>query len=152
MLIWNMKPDRWPAGAPQRIVPGTNRKELYPLYGIDESGEHHSEWAFTDIDACPSKSFIVENREDPEFSRYFDWAVAKRPEFELFNVKKDPSNLTNLYGVKKYKKHQETLLNVLKSELEKFKDPRITGSEPEIFDSYPRYSPMRQFPKPEEGK
>jgi N-sulfoglucosamine sulfohydrolase len=23
LLVWNMKPERWPAGAPQRIKPGT---------------------------------------------------------------------------------------------------------------------------------
>jgi N-sulfoglucosamine sulfohydrolase len=57
LLIWNMKPDRWPAGAPQRIKPGTDN-ELLPMYGIDEKGVHHSEWAFTDIDAAPSKSFM----------------------------------------------------------------------------------------------
>lgn len=62
LLIWNMKPDRWPAGAPQRINPD-NENELLPLYGIDEEGEHHSDWAFTDVDAAPTKSYLVENRE-----------------------------------------------------------------------------------------
>jgi len=35
LLVWNMKPDRWPAGAPQRIKPGIEN-ELFPMYGIDE--------------------------------------------------------------------------------------------------------------------
>ena len=30
LLIWNLKPERWPAGAPQRIKPGTE-DELLPL-------------------------------------------------------------------------------------------------------------------------
>ena len=63
LFVWNMKPERWPAGAPQRIVRGTT-DDLWPMYGIDEDGVHHSDWAFTDIDAAPTKSYIVENRED----------------------------------------------------------------------------------------
>ena len=43
---------------------------------------------------------------------------------------------------------EEELKNVLLTELEKSQDPRIVGPEKEIFDSYIRYSPMREFPKP----
>jgi len=31
----------------------------------------------------------------------------------------------------------------------KSKDPRMVDPDKEIFDSYIRYSPMREFPKPE---
>ena len=37
----------------------------------------------------------------------------------------------------------------LLDELKKSEDPRIVGPDPEVFDSYLRYSPMRYFPKPE---
>ena len=49
LLVWNLKPERWPAGAPQRLDTENNNK-LLPMYGIDENGIHHSEWAFTDIE------------------------------------------------------------------------------------------------------
>ncbi len=148
LLIWNMKPERWPAGAPQRIVKGTEN-ELWPVYGIDEDGIHHSEWAFTDIDASPTKSFIVENMEDEEVSNYFHLAVDKRPEFEFFNIKEDPYCLNNLTGEENYSAIEEEMKAVLLSELKKSEDPRIVGPDKEIFDSYIRYSPMREFPKPE---
>jgi uncharacterized sulfatase len=149
LLIWNLNPERWPAGAPQRLKPGTEG-ELFPLYGIDEKGVHHSEWAFTDIDAAPSKSYIIENWQDVGIKTFFDLAHNKRPEFELFDIKKDPYNLTNLSGIIEFKTVEEELKQKLRAELEESKDPRITGTDKEVFDSYIRYSPIREFPAPEE--
>lgn len=149
LLVWNMKPDRWPAGAPQRINPGTEN-ELLPMYGIDENGVHHSDWAFTDIDAAPTKSFIIENRQDETVRPYFDQAHAKRPEFELFDIKNDPFNLTNLAGNPEFDEIEQELKQALLAELKKSEDPRVVGPDKEVFDSYIRYSPMREFPKPEE--
>ncbi len=148
LLIWNMKPERWPAGAPQRIRPGTEN-EFFPMYGIDENGNHRSDWAFTDIDAAPTKSFIVENMDDPGIRPYFDWAHAKRPDFELFNIKQDPYNLTNLYDNPAYAVVQNEMKEILMQELQKSEDPRLVGPDKDVFDSYIRYSPMREFPKPE---
>ncbi|HKJ78854.1 MAG TPA: sulfatase-like hydrolase/transferase, partial [Prolixibacteraceae bacterium] len=151
LMVWNMKPERWPAGAPQRIVKGTT-DELWPMYGIDEDGKHHSEWAFTDIDAAPTKSFIIENRNDEDVSRYFDLAHAKRPEWEMFNVKNDPYCLNNLAGDETYADLEKQLRDVLLQELTETEDPRVVGADKEVFDSYKRYSPMREFPKPESPK
>jgi N-sulfoglucosamine sulfohydrolase len=149
LLIWNMKPERWPAGAPQRIKPGTEN-ELLPMYGIDENGVHHSEWAFTDIDACPTKSFIIENWQVDSIRPYFDWAHAKRPEFELFDIKNDPYCLNNLIGESDYNEIEKEMKEVLLQELVKSRDPRVVGPDKEVFDSYIRYSPMREFPAPTE--
>ena len=146
LLIRNIKPERWPAGAPQRLVPGTD--ELYPVYGIDEDGVHHSDWAFTDIDAAPTKSFIIENRESETMQAYFEGALAKRPEYELFNIIKDPYCLNNLSGKANYLEVEQEMKQVLNAELERSRDPRVVGPDTEIFDSYIRYSPMREFPKP----
>ena len=148
LYIWNIKPERWPAGAPQRIKPGTT-DELLPMYGIDENGVHHSDWAFTDIDAAPTKSFIIEHHEDPDIKPYFDWALAKRPEVEFFDIKNDPYCLTNLAGNQDFADIEKEMKEALMNELKKSKDPRLVGPDKEIFDSYVRYSPMREFPKPE---
>jgi uncharacterized sulfatase len=147
LLIWNMKPERWPAGAPQRMVAGTT-DELWPMYGIDEDGIHHSQWAFTDIDAAPTKSFIIENREEKNIRPFFDWSVAKRPEFEFFHVKEDPYCLVNLSGDPSYSEMEEEMKNALVNTLKKTGDPRMVGPDKEVFDSYIRYSPMREFPDP----
>lgn len=147
LLIWNLKPDRWPAGAPQRLKPGTT-DELYPLYGINEQGQHISAWAFTDIDGSPSKAFLVENHADEAIRPYFQWAVALRPEFELFDARNDPDCLSNLAGHPAYRSLEDEMKKKLLEELKLSKDPRITGPDKEVFDSYLRYSPMREFPDP----
>ena len=151
LFIWNMKPERWPAGAPQRIVEGTT-DEFWPLYGIDEEGVHHSQWAFTDIDAAPTKSFIIENHEDDNIQHFFDWAVAKRPEFEFFNLNDDPYCLVNLAGDPAYSEIEKEMKGALTAKLKESGDPRVVGPDREVFDSYIRYSPMREFPDPNRFK
>jgi uncharacterized sulfatase len=147
LLIWNMKPERWPAGAPRSIIPGTEN-ELSPMYGIDATGKHNPEQAFTDIDAAPSKSLIVENHDNEQLKPWFEWSVARRPEFELFDINKDPFNLKNLAGDPAFKIIENELKAALIAELKQSGDPRVVGPDPEIFDSYVRYSPIRDFPKP----
>ena len=148
LLIWNMKPERWPAGAPQVYDPETPDM-LLPKYGIGEDGKYTKGWAFTDIGYTPTKAYLIENRELPGIRPYFDLATALRPEFELYHVKEDEACLLNLYGNKKYRRIQKKMKKALLAELEKSGDPRIVGPDKEIFDSYIRYSPMRKFPPPD---
>ncbi len=149
LLIWNLRPERWPAGAPQRLKPGTE-DELYPMYGIDAQGKQHSEWAFTDIDASPTKAYIIENHEDKAINPYFQWAHALRPEFEFFDTESDPFCLSNLSGNPDFQEVEKEMKRVLLEELKVSKDTRIVGPDTEIFDSYLRYSHMREFPNPDE--
>ncbi len=145
LLVWNLKPERWPAGAPQAL---DKKGELLPMFGIDEKGRHHSDWAFTDIDAAPTKSFIIENWQEENIKPYFEWTHAKRQEWEFFDVQNDPYCLNNLAGKTEVASVENEMRIALVSELEKSGDPRIIGPDKEIFDSYIRYSPIRDFPKP----
>lgn len=147
LFIWNMKPDRWPAGAPQAIDKKTGR--IYPMYGIDKEGVHHSDWAFTDVDAAISKSYIIEKHQSVSTHPYFDLAFAKRPEFELYNVVSDPDCLHNLSGDIAYQRIENEMKNELMKELEKSSDPRVTGPNKDLFDTYIRYGSVREFPKPD---
>jgi uncharacterized sulfatase len=88
---------------------------------------------------------------DEKVKPYFDLALAKRPEYELFNIVTDPFCLNNLVGNSKYSKVEKEMKKVLMEELRKSEDPRVVGPDTEIFDSYIRYSPMREFPKPDEN-
>jgi len=151
LFIWNAKPERWPAGAPQRLKDGTEN-ELYPMYGIDESGKHISEWAFTDIDASPSKSFIVENHDNEIYKSFFDLTTGRRPEFELYQVNMDPGCLNNLSGIPAYIQIEEEMKTALFEELIISGDPRYVGPDKDIFETYIRYSPIRTFPEPDWAK
>jgi N-sulfoglucosamine sulfohydrolase len=148
LLVWNMKPNLWPSGDPQSIKPGTT-DELLPMYGIDENGKHHSDWAFTDIDAAPTKSFIIEHMNEDIIKPFFDLAHAKRPEFEFFNIKDDPFCLNNISGKEEFAETETEMKSALMEELKTSEDPRVVGPDKEIFDSYVRYSPIREFPIPE---
>lgn len=147
LFIWNMKPERYPAGAPQSYS-DESKTRLNPMYGINEEGVHISDQAFTDIDACPTKSFLVENYQNKIIGSYFELATGLRPEYELYNIKIDPSCLINLYKKSEYAGIGKEMHTALMKELVRTEDPRVTGPEKDIFDTYPRYSPMRYFPKP----
>lgn len=147
LLIWNVRPERWPAGAPQMMDKNTG--ELYPMYGIGEDGTFHPDRAFTDVDDAPSKTFLIEHYKDSAIQPYFDLAFGKRPEFELYHIGNDPFCLDNLIGKKDYAAIEKELRQALIKELKRSEDPRTVGPDKEIFDSYIRYSPIREFPKPD---
>jgi len=148
LYIWNIRPKRWPAGAPQKFDP-KDTTSLLPLYGLDTDGTYIPGAAFMDVDDCPTKTYLIENYNDEEISPFFDLAYGKRPEVELYNVKNDPFCLNNLSLKLEFMDIEKKLKKELKKELEKSGDPRLVGPDTEVFDSYQRYSPMRKFMKPE---
>ncbi|OPZ22271.1 MAG: hypothetical protein BWZ10_00444 [candidate division BRC1 bacterium ADurb.BinA364] len=90
----------------------------------------------------------MENRAEREIGRYFELATARRPSEELFDVLADPGCLRDLA---RDAAHAETLA-ALRGRMDAFlretADPRSTG-EGYIWETYKRYSPIRQFPMPD---
>ena len=121
LYIINFKPDRWPAGDP--LSDKINDPDR--PYG--------------DIDACPTKQFMMDRSTDPAVSYLFKLAFLKRPPEELYDLTGDPGQLNNVAGIAKYKKIKEKLRNQLVTELEETDDPRIFGKG-DIFDKYPYYN------------
>lgn len=115
LYIRNFKPERWPAGDPEQ---------------------------FADIDASPSKDYILKNREKPEIRKYFDLACGKHGEEQLYRIFDDPGCTSNLAEAPEHRAARATLLAQLDVELKRTKDPRLSGAG-DIFESYPRFSPMR---------
>ncbi|HEU0122261.1 MAG TPA: sulfatase [Bryobacteraceae bacterium] len=93
---------------------------------------------FADIDNGPSKTVVVQAT-----GRFHDLSLAKRPAEELFDITKDPACLTNLATLPAHKKTLAALRAQLEQMLKAESDPRILGTG-SVFDSYPRYSPMRK--------
>lgn len=133
LYVWNPRPERWPAGAPETL--GKDGKPNRP-----HSGYH-------DIDGSPTLNFLVEHRDDPAVSRYFHWAVDHRPEVEIFDIKADPACLENLAGRPKFAATERRLKSQLESYLRETGDPRILDGG-EVFETYKRYSAIREFPQP----
>lgn len=137
LLIWNMKPERWPAGDPQAY----DKIDTSKLLAIGKGG------SFADIDGSPSKTNIIANKMLNDSDVFFRWATEKRPEFELFDLKKDPACLFNQIEKKEYQKQAKQMKKRLIERLTETKDPRVVGPDKDIFDSYIRYSSHRKYPK-----
>ncbi len=131
LYIHNFSPQRWPAGAPQKIE---ENGQLGPMHD-----------AYHDIDTAPTLSLLIKRRNDPQIKRYFQLAVSKRPSEELFQVISDPGCLVNLANDSKYTTVKNQLSEKLERYLTQTDDPRI-GPDGEIFETYPRYLHMRKFP------
>ena len=133
LLIRNFKPERWPAGAPQKFA---DDGALGPMHG----GYH-------DIDAAPSLAYLIDNREDTEIRYYFHLSVDLRPEYELYHIQQDPGCLINLVSAPGYAPTLQTLKEQLNNFLLNTSDPRVLGNG-DIFETYPRVSRLRNFPTP----
>jgi arylsulfatase A-like enzyme len=123
MYILNHKPDRWPAGNPDR--------EFCARY-----------IPFGEVDSSPTKSLLMDNKDKPGFKRFYDLAFAKRPAAELYHATKDPGQLVNLAGKTEYAEIQRKLGAQLKQRLMRTKDPRALGLDAP-WDYYPYYGAMR---------
>ncbi|MBD3384633.1 sulfatase-like hydrolase/transferase [candidate division KSB1 bacterium] len=122
LYIHNIKPDRWPAGNPTG------------------SGEAEG---FHDVDASPTKSLILENKNKTDIKPFYELAFAKRSEEELYDIVKDPYCIHNLALDKAFADIKAAFKEKLMTALRQQNDPRAFGYE--IFESYPRYSRMRDF-------
>jgi uncharacterized sulfatase len=150
LYIRNYYPERWPAGAPQLLNP-ENPDEPGFLHGLNEKGKYSGE-AYMDMDKGITKTYLIENMNNPEVSRYFQLAVGKRPAEELYNIKADPYCLNNLAEDRSYTGALELMRDKLAGFLRRTEDPRVLGPNPDIFENYQRFYIVRPFPKPDWAK
>jgi uncharacterized sulfatase len=151
LFIWNMTPERWPAGAPRKYD-RTDTTQLLSMYNLNEKGEYFTGGVFADIDGSPSKTFLIEHHAEQNVKPFFEMAVNRRPDYELYNVSSDPGCIHNLADDPAFSDLKNELKELLYNELKVTHDPRVTGPDHDIFDSYKRYMHIRKFPKPERVK
>jgi arylsulfatase A-like enzyme len=117
LYIRNFRPDRWPAGDPQ----------LFFAVG-----------PFGDIDGGPSKSLLLDRRDDPAVAPFFRLATAKRPAEELYDLRKDPDQIENVAGRPEYRDARRRLRAELDAWLRETGDPRATVDD-DRWDRFPYY-------------
>lgn len=117
VYIRNFEPDRWPMGSP-----GVVTSNFAPDY---KELETNTFIAFSDMDASPTKAWLVKNRMDPKWQWFYQLAFGKRPSEELYDVNKDPDMLKNLAANKKFAAIKKKLSNQMIQELTRAQDPRI---------------------------
>lgn len=126
LLIRNFKPNRLPHGV---------------VYDPDASAEDLLEnhyLAYPDMDASPTKVFLMTHRDS--HAKYYDYAFAARPEFELYDLKRDPDQVENVASNPEYGTQLQTLTYRLMRILEETGDPRVVG-DGKTFDRKPFVDP-----------
>ena len=122
VYIRNFAPERWPMGSPK----GVTARES-PGY---EALQENTFAAFADMDASPTKAWLVGHRNDPEWKWYYEFAFAKRPAEELYDVRRDPDEVNNLAGDPAFAEIKGQLAQRLLKTLTDAKDPRVTEQPP----------------------
>jgi uncharacterized sulfatase len=120
LYIRNLRPDRWPAGDPEEW------KAVGP---------------FGDIDGGPTKDLLLERRNDPKFHNLFELACGKRPAEELYDLAKDPYEMTNVAEKPAYADIRKNLRRELDRWMSQTQDPRASGDD-DRWDRYPYTGPM----------
>ena len=119
LYIRNFAPDRWPMGAPYSAGAGGNP----PV----EELENTTYAAFPDMDASPTKAWMIMHRDDPQWKDLFERSFGKRPAEELYDLRKDPEQTKNVAADPAYAKDKEKLAADLMKKLQDAADPRVTG-------------------------
>ena len=114
LYLRNMRPDRWPAGDPTAY------------WAVDDYG---------DVDPSPAKAYVVGQATNPDVKRYFDLSFAKRPEEELYDLRSDPHQLTNVADQRRYGETKRELRARLEKWMRNTADPRVDPS----YDGWDRY-------------
>jgi arylsulfatase A-like enzyme len=131
LYIRNFAPDRWPMGAPYSAAESTP-----DLKAVD----NNTRAAFPDMDASPTKTWLIANQHDAQWKWHFDLAFAKRPAEELYDLKNDPDQVKNLAAdpafASQKRAHSERLMKLL----QEANDPRVTG-DGKTFDQPPFSDP-----------
>jgi len=115
LYIRNLEPERWPAGDPQFSA---------------------SQGVFSDIDAGPTKTFLLDKRGEVVIDRFFHLATDKRPAEELYDVQADPDCLVNLAGRADSAAAKGELRAKLDGWMTETGDPRAVNEHDDRWDKY----------------
>jgi N-sulfoglucosamine sulfohydrolase len=117
LYIRNFHPERWPMGNPRDVT------DTYAP--SQEALENETYAAFPDMDASPTKAWLVAHRNDAQWKKYYDYAFGKHPAEELYDLRKDPDQVTNVADDPAYASQKVELGTRLTAILLDAKDPRV---------------------------
>jgi arylsulfatase A-like enzyme len=140
LYIRNYAPDRWPMGDPQ----GLDDLQAAPPPYKDLAWQTRT--AYPDLDASPTKAWMIYHRAEEAVRPLFDLGFGKRPAEELYDLRQDPYYMTNVAEDPAYAGAKEelsaTLLKVLRDE----QDPRVV-EDPCRFEESPYAGPLTELQK-----
>jgi arylsulfatase A-like enzyme len=132
VYIRNFAPDRWPMGSPGGVTdsappePGELERNTYA--------------AFADMDASPTKAWLLAHRNEASWKWHYGFAFGKRPAEELYDLARDPEQVRNVAADPAYAARRKELSERLMKMLADAGDPRVTG-DGRTFDRTPFTDP-----------
>ncbi len=130
LYIRNFKPDRYPMGT----APGFGLPDgALPVYTLLQENTFV---AFGDLDASPTKAWMLTNRSDATVDAQVNLTMGRRPAEELYDVVNDPHHLSNLAAEPAMSAIKNELSTRLMNVLKETGDPRVTG-DGSTFDKSP---------------
>lgn len=134
LYVRNFAPERWPMGQP---APGDDDATIERA--LPDEVARDTRAAFADMDAGPTKAWLVAHRDEPEARPFRERAFGKRPAEELYDLRADPEQLVNLAGDARHAATREALAADLLERLRRAGDPRLDDDPP--FDRGPFTDP-----------
>ena len=122
LLIINFEPDRWPMGIPGPVAEGK-----IPDY---ETLANNTFVCYGDLDASPTKAWMIANRGKRDVVTAYDLGFGKRPRIELYDLKKDPDEVNNVADEPAYADVRKDMEARLMAELKRVEDPRVLSDDP----------------------
>lgn len=122
LYIRNFRPDRWPAGDPQPYSDPPR--------------------AFGDCDDGPTKLYMLAHRDDPKIDPLFQLAFGKRPAEELYDLRVDPHQMTNIAARSEIAPIKADLRKKLAQWMQDTADPRSSRDD-DHWDQYPYFGGQR---------
>ncbi len=133
LLIINFRPERYPMGDPYRL--GSDQEPSF-----DELTAR-TFVTLADDDASPTKAWVVTRRGKPSVRPLFCLAYERRPRVELYDVRSDPFQITNLADTPEYEAVRRDLEQRLIAELQRTGDPRLINGG-RYYESPPLAGPL----------
>jgi N-sulfoglucosamine sulfohydrolase len=79
------------------------------------------------MDSSPAKAWLIQHRNDSQYKWHFDYAFAKRPQEELYDLSKDPDATINVAKEAGYAEMKAKMASELMEKLKAVGDPRVTA-------------------------
>lgn len=119
IYIVNFEPDRWPMGDPKGLDdPNTTAPDFETL-------AYDTFVAYADLDASPTKAWMIHHREDHDVEPLYELAFGKRPREELYDLNEDPHYMNNVADAPAYANVRSQLEGRLIDVLRAQHDPRL---------------------------
>jgi arylsulfatase A-like enzyme len=118
LYIHNFKPERMPMGDYKNLT-----DSFTPTLDALENNTYE---AFPDMDSSPAKAWLIAHRNDSQYKWHFDYAFAKRPQEELYDLSKDPDATINLAAEASFAAKKTEMAAEIMAKLKAVGDPRVT--------------------------